>query len=561
MSRVQVLAGRYRLIELLGTGGMSVVWRGYDEVLGRQVAVKVLSAEQTADSASRDRLRTEAQAAARLSHPNVTGVYDYGESTAADGSPMPYVVMELLEGVSLADRLARGRLPWRTAVRIGAQVAAALAAAHARGLVHRDVKPANIMLTLGGVKVLDFGIAAVAGQHGDIAPDGTLLGTPAYLAPERLLGAPVSPASDVYALGVVLYRSLTGQSPFTATTLAEMVSAHCGQPPAPLPPISGLPDEVAEACMRCLDKSAANRPTSGELARVLATAAGLRAVPATLGGIETSDLAIRAPRTVVAGRRGRPTGTADNPATAARVSGQTPVEASTEPIVVTAETSLVARSSVTGSRTTQPVWPVGRRRRLVRVAGAGAGLVAAAMLVATCSDVRDADRPRVVAAADAAGVSGSTGAGGGTGDRPCEVRYETRADLGTTFDVQVTVRNTGSRPLSGWRLQFDLSGGQAVLAGRGGDWTQNGSQVTVTVPGQLDPAASATVGFTGSYVGSNPMPAAFRVNGAECGQVLVGATTGSVAGTAVSGATTQNSAGGGSDNGGGRGKGKGKGHK
>src|SRR5437016_6107055 len=144
MDGVQVLGDRYRLVERLGTGGMSVVWRAYDEVLSRQVAVKVLAAKLVEDPESRQMIRAEAQAAARLSHPHVTGVYDYGESTADDGSPVPYVVMELVDGRTLEDRLSRGPLPWRVALRIGAEVAAALAAAHARGLVHRDVKPANV---------------------------------------------------------------------------------------------------------------------------------------------------------------------------------------------------------------------------------------------------------------------------------------------------------------------------------------------------------------------------------------------------------------------------------
>jgi serine/threonine-protein kinase len=266
----RLLAGRYRLIERLGAGGMSVVWRGFDEVLTREVAVKLLAAEHASDDASRCRLRTEAQAAACLTHPHVTNVYDYGDDAGTS-----YVVMELIDGTSMSARLARGLLPWRTAVRICAEVAAGLAAAHARGLVHRDVKPGNVMLTRTGVKVVDFGIAAVAGERADSSEDGILLGTPAYLAPERLLGGPVQPATDVYALGVMLYRALSGSLPWQADTPTEIISAHCRAEPDPLPPLPEVPDVVIDSCMRCLAKVPGDRPTSVEVARTLAGAIGI----------------------------------------------------------------------------------------------------------------------------------------------------------------------------------------------------------------------------------------------------------------------------------------------
>src|SRR4051794_40405734 len=172
------LAERYLLIEQLGSGGMSVVWRSFDDVLGRAVAVKVLSAPTAADPAFRAAIRKEARASARLSHPNITQVYDYGEAALADGGTVSYVVMELLDGQTLGQRLTAGPLPWQEALGIAGPVAQALAAAHRRGIVHRDIAPANVMLTATGPKVLDFGIAALAGGRGD--PDGGgLLGTPA----------------------------------------------------------------------------------------------------------------------------------------------------------------------------------------------------------------------------------------------------------------------------------------------------------------------------------------------------------------------------------------------
>src|SRR3954467_15205346 len=248
---------------------MSVVWRGFDEVLGRQVAVKVLPPSTSTDPAFRRRLRAEAQAAARLSHPNITNVYDYGEATTVDGEPVPYVVMELIDGESLAAVLARTpRLPWEHAVRITAEVAAALAAAHARGIVHRDVTPANVMLTQTGAKVVDFGISALIGEN-DIDPDGSLLGTPAYLAPERLEGGQVSPATDVYAVGLLIYRTLIGQLPWDVGTTTALLRAHQYTEPEPLPPVEGLPSVVGALVARCMLKRPADRPSSAELAHVL----------------------------------------------------------------------------------------------------------------------------------------------------------------------------------------------------------------------------------------------------------------------------------------------------
>jgi serine/threonine protein kinase len=239
---VETIAGRYRLVERLGAGGMSVVWRGYDEVLGRPVAVKLLAAEMARDPDLRGRVLREARAAARLSHPHITNVYDYGE--AADGTP--YVVMELVDGQSLAQRIASGPVPWRSAVRVAAQVASALAAAHAQGLVHRDVTPANVMLSRGGVKVVDFGIAAAVGER-----DRAVLGTPSYLAPEQRAGGPAQAATDVYALGLLLYHAATGRLP---------------RPPG----LQGVPRDGAAVIAACLSTNPDARPGSAVLARRLA---------------------------------------------------------------------------------------------------------------------------------------------------------------------------------------------------------------------------------------------------------------------------------------------------
>ena len=268
----QLIARRYRLRERLGQGGMSIVWRADDDVLGREVAVKVLSAVLAGDPHQRRLIRDEARAAARLRHANVVAVYDYGEFTDAGGTTS-FVVMELADGRTLADMLTGGRLPWQVATLVGAQVAAALAAAHADGIVHRDVKPANVMVTSAGVKLLDFGISAAVGTLD--GADGQLLGTPAYLAPERIEGAPVRPATDVYALGLLMYLALAGQMPWRASTVTQMVKAHVYAKPAPLPAIPGLPPTVARLVSRCLAKRPADRPSAIEVSEALGEVAGL----------------------------------------------------------------------------------------------------------------------------------------------------------------------------------------------------------------------------------------------------------------------------------------------
>jgi eukaryotic-like serine/threonine-protein kinase len=266
------LHGRFALRERIGAGGMSEVWRAEDEVLGRPVAVKALAVPLAADPVLRAATWREARAAAKLAHPHVTQVYDYGEAPMPGGAVLPYLVMELVDGESLADRLRAGPLPWPEAARIGAQVAAALSVAHGLGIVHRDIKPGNVMLTAGGAKVLDFGIAALAG--GSETDGGRIVGTPAYAAPERLRGAPVAPPSDVYALGVLLYEALTGHPPVPAGTWQDAAEAHrSAAPVAPLD-VPGLPRRIARLCLACLDPDPAERPAAAEMAAALAAAAG-----------------------------------------------------------------------------------------------------------------------------------------------------------------------------------------------------------------------------------------------------------------------------------------------
>jgi serine/threonine protein kinase len=274
---MRTLGGRYLLVRRIGVGGMSEVWRGHDRVLDRAVAVKIMApgvAGTLGEGSGVDLVRTEARAAARLAHPNVAGVHDFGTS-AADGAEVPYIVMELVEGQTLSEHIAAGPLDWRIGVRICAEVGAALAAAHAEQVVHRDIKPANVMLTPSGAKVLDFGIAASIGTP-DPDPDGPVLGTPAYVAPERFDGGPATPAADMFALGALLYHCLAGRLPWRSDSPTELIHRQRYQDPDPLPEIDGLPPEVLDLCSRCLSRDPAERPTALVAALLLAEAVDAR---------------------------------------------------------------------------------------------------------------------------------------------------------------------------------------------------------------------------------------------------------------------------------------------
>jgi eukaryotic-like serine/threonine-protein kinase len=274
---MRTLGGRYRLVQRIGIGGMSEVWRGHDQVLDRSVAVKIMApaVDGTLGEVSGvDLERTEARSAARLAHPNVAGVHDFGTSRAGDRD-VPYIVMELVEGQTLSEHMNAGPIDWRIGVRICAEVAAALAAAHAEHVVHRDIKPANIMLTPAGAKVLDFGIAAAVGTP-DPDPDGPVMGTPAYVAPERFEGLPATPATDMFSLGTLLYHCLSGRLPWHAATNTELVHAQRYRDPDPLPHIEGLAPEVVDLCSRCLHKEPRDRPTALVAALLLAEAVDAR---------------------------------------------------------------------------------------------------------------------------------------------------------------------------------------------------------------------------------------------------------------------------------------------
>jgi eukaryotic-like serine/threonine-protein kinase len=269
-----LLSLRYRLAEKLATSGMSEIWRADDVLLGRAVAVKLPRAEA---AEVMHQAWIEARTTARLSDPHIAAVHDYGEAPGPNGSVAPYVVMELLDGESLAARLTKGPLTWPEAARIGAEVASGLATAHARQVVHRDIKPGNIMLTPTGAKILDFGISADTGAPDD-DETGATFGTPAYVAPERLNGTPAEPATDVYALGTVLFEMVSGEPPYPVDTWEEFAAART-TPPGRLP--DGLPAAFREVVDRCLAENPRLRPEATEVHDLLSALGPPQGAPRT----------------------------------------------------------------------------------------------------------------------------------------------------------------------------------------------------------------------------------------------------------------------------------------
>ena len=251
-----MLAGRYRLDGRLASGGMGAVHVATDERLGRRVAVKLMNEELASQSDFVERFRREASAAAGLSHQNIAQVYDYGQ----DGR-QHYIVMELVEGTDLARVLVdQGRLPAEDAIRIGAQVCRALSVAHRAGIVHRDIKPANVIVTPNGdVKVTDFGIARTLGDS-TLTNAGSVLGTAQYMSPEQARGEPAGPASDLYAVGVVLFQMLTGKVPFTGESAVAVALRHLNDEiPAPSSVVPDLPIGVDRVVARATEKDPEHR--------------------------------------------------------------------------------------------------------------------------------------------------------------------------------------------------------------------------------------------------------------------------------------------------------------
>ncbi|MFF4704265.1 protein kinase domain-containing protein [Streptomyces sp. NPDC001288] len=287
--------GRYQLRDLLGAGGMASVHLAYDSVLDRQVAIKTLHTELGREQAFRERFRREAQSVAKLTHTNIVSVFDTGEEDL-DGSTMPYIVMEYVEGRPLgsvldADVAQHGAMPADKALKITADVLAALEISHEMGLVHRDIKPGNVMMTKRGVvKVMDFGIAR-AMQSGvtSMTQTGMVVGTPQYLSPEQALGRGVDARSDLYSVGIMLFQLVTGRLPFDADSPLAIAYAHVQeQPVAPSSVNRALPPAVDALIARALKKNPNERFPTAESMRdeCLRVAASLQtAAPSIVPGI------------------------------------------------------------------------------------------------------------------------------------------------------------------------------------------------------------------------------------------------------------------------------------
>jgi len=297
--------GRYELQSRIAIGGMGEVWQATDQVIGRTVAIKILKDEYLGDPSFLERFRTEARHAALVNHEGIANVFDYGEDAGS-----AFLVMELVPGEALSSILEReGHLSADRTLDIVAQTASALQAAHSAGLVHRDIKPGNLLITPEGrVKITDFGIARVSDQV-PLTATGQVMGTVQYLSPEQASGHPASPATDIYSLGIVAYECVAGRRPFTGESQVAIAMAQINEAAPPLPPT--VPEPVSNLIMACIAKNPVDRPASA--AHLARAAQSLRrgdvgsaaaAVPAVLGG---ASVATAATQLMPAGAASAPT--------------------------------------------------------------------------------------------------------------------------------------------------------------------------------------------------------------------------------------------------------------
>src|SRR5690242_18066137 len=315
MTTPRLLSDRYELGDTLGYGGMSEVHRGLDKRLGRDVAVKVLRADLARDPQFQLRFRREAQNAAALNHPAIVAVYDTGE-VQSDFGPLPYIVMEYVDGHTLREIVkTQGPLSQQRVIEIMADVCAALDFSHKHNIIHRDVKPANIMINrAGAVKVMDFGIARALGEGQNVTQTAAVIGTAQYLSPEQARGEAVDARSDVYAAGCVLYELLTGEPPFTGDSPVAVAYQHVREDPkSPSEVNPAIPPSLDAIVLKALSKNPANRYQSAaemrsDLVRVRSGQAPL--APAVMSADERTAMMAAGPATAATrrlnGRAGLP---------------------------------------------------------------------------------------------------------------------------------------------------------------------------------------------------------------------------------------------------------------
>ncbi|MGI8695635.1 MAG: protein kinase domain-containing protein, partial [Mycobacteriales bacterium] len=326
VDRYSVLDGRYRLTGRIAAGGTGEVWRAEDLRMHRTVAVEVLKPELSGDPTFVERFRAEARSTASLSHPGIARAYDYGEA-GDEATPTAYLVMELVDGEALSAVIARGPVPVRRTLDILEQAAEAMQAAHRTGMVHRDIKPGNLLVTTdGAIKLTDFGVARAAFAV-PLTQTGMVVGTAQYFSPEQAEGAHVSPASDVYSLGVVGYECLTGRVPFTADNPVAVAMMQIHHQPPPLPPT--VPAPVRALIARSLAKEPRARfAGGGQFAAAVREACGVldggAGVPTQLApgwGSTTRLLPTLAPAGPLGPESGRAHRTAVGPAAASPLAG------------------------------------------------------------------------------------------------------------------------------------------------------------------------------------------------------------------------------------------------
>jgi serine/threonine-protein kinase len=360
LTPADVLNERYRLDAPIASGGMGEVWRATDINLGRTVALKVMRAERLSNTEFDARFRAEARTMAALHHPNVVNIYDYGRSPLADGTSVSYLVMTYVDGESLRDRLAAtGPLPVAETMALLAQAADALHAVHRHGIVHRDVKPANLLVQADGtVTLVDFGVAR-SDALTSVTTANAILGTALYMAPEQASGRTVSAATDIYALGAVAFHCLAGTPPFNGETALEIALRHVSDEPPPLPE-----DTPAAACAlvtRALAKDPADRFTSAAAfaAAARSAAADPDAVPADAGAPATTLVAagpkagrpLPSPRSVRAGKPSAAGATPDGQATAlpaAQSGGSAPSRPARRRVAALAGAAVVVLAGLAG---------------------------------------------------------------------------------------------------------------------------------------------------------------------------------------------------------------------